>query len=141
MAATVLTPSQAAEQLGVKAVTLRRYALAYERVFGPLERDPQDNRLYDAEALERLLAARALVDERRAPSLEVALQSLSGAKALERREDLGAKIDALAEMVRQLHEDNLGLRQELGEIRKALPAPQEQPHPTEPPPRPWWKLW
>jgi DNA-binding transcriptional MerR regulator len=137
MADTVLTPSQAAEQLGVKAVTLRRYALAYERVFGPLSCDQQDNRLYDAEALERLLAARALVDERRAPSLEAALQSLSGAKALERREDLGEKIDALAGMVRQLHEDNLTLRQELGEIRKALPALEQ----LQPSSRPWWRLW
>jgi transposase-like protein len=83
MADTVLTPSQAADELGIKSSTLRKYALAYEKTFGPLPRGAQHNRLYPAMVLQRLSAARTLIEERRAANLEVALQSLNGDMTLE----------------------------------------------------------
>jgi uncharacterized coiled-coil DUF342 family protein len=90
--------------------------------------------------------------------LEVALQSLSGDGALERRNGVEEKLEALAEMVSQLHEDNVALRQELSEMKRALPAPQEDAEALkrrnaylegelkrrdeQPAPRqPWWKVW
>lgn len=56
---------------------LRRYATLYEQVHGELPRRPNtQSRLYPGEALERLAAARQLVETERAKSILEALQAL-----------------------------------------------------------------
>ena len=55
---TLLPPALAARALGVSPATLRRYAALWERLVGPLPRDPRGGRLWPKEALARLRAAR-----------------------------------------------------------------------------------
>jgi DNA-binding transcriptional MerR regulator len=66
-----------ADALGISTVMLRRYAYAYEQVYGKLPRDRREGRLYTEKDVERLRTARALVLRKRAPSLESALRNLS----------------------------------------------------------------
>ena len=69
-------PAMVANTLGISTVMLRRYARAYEEVYGKLPRDRRDGRLYTKENVERLRTARALVLRKRAPSMESALRHL-----------------------------------------------------------------
>jgi DNA-binding transcriptional MerR regulator len=67
----------AAERLGVSPSGLRRYASLYEQVHGELPRKVNTkNRLYPGEALERLAAAKQLVEAERYKSILEALEAL-----------------------------------------------------------------
>jgi DNA-binding transcriptional MerR regulator len=70
-------PAMVANTLGISTAMLRRYAHAYEQVYGKLPRDRREGRLYTEKDVERLRTARALVLRKRAPSLESALRKLS----------------------------------------------------------------
>lgn len=50
----VLTPSDAADRLGIKPAMLRRHAASYEATFGVLPRDGRGARQYPIEAIRRL---------------------------------------------------------------------------------------
>jgi DNA-binding transcriptional MerR regulator len=75
--AVLQRPAMVANTLGISTAMLRRYARAYEEVYGKLPRDRRDGRLYTKENVERLRTARALVLRKRAPSIESALRHLS----------------------------------------------------------------
>jgi DNA-binding transcriptional MerR regulator len=75
--AALQRPTMFANALGISTAMLRRYARAYEEVYGKLPRDRRDGRLYTKENVERLRTARALVLRKRAPSMESALRRLS----------------------------------------------------------------
>jgi DNA-binding transcriptional MerR regulator len=70
-------PAMVANTLGISTAMLRRYARAYEEVYGNLPRDRREGRLYTKKDVERLRTARAFVLRKRAPSLESALRNLS----------------------------------------------------------------
>lgn len=70
-------PAMVANTLGISTAMLRRYAHAYEQVYGKLPRDRREGRLYTEKDVERLRIARALVLRKQAPSLESALRNLS----------------------------------------------------------------
>ncbi len=77
----LLPPREAARRLGVAASTLRRLGPIYEAVYGALPwtgGDAGAGRLWPDRAVERLGAARALVSEGRAKSLDDALRALRG---------------------------------------------------------------
>jgi len=73
----LLFPALAAEALGVSPPTLRRYAQAWEKAFGPLPRAPGGGRLWPRPALARLKAARELAQREGLP-LEEALLRVEG---------------------------------------------------------------
>jgi hypothetical protein len=73
----LLFPALAAEALGVSPATLRRYAQAWEKAFGPLPRAPGGGRLWPRPALARLKAARELAQRDGLP-LEEALLRVEG---------------------------------------------------------------
>jgi DNA-binding transcriptional MerR regulator len=75
--AALQRPTMVANTLGISTVMLRRYARAYEEVYGKLPRDRRNGRLYTKENVQRLRTARALVLRKRAPSMETALRHLS----------------------------------------------------------------
>jgi DNA-binding transcriptional MerR regulator len=129
----LLFPSLAAEALGVSPPTLRRYAQAWEKAFGPLPRAPGGGRLWPRPALARLAAARELAQREGIP-LEEALLRVEGepppvatarpeeeAPALLRR--LVAKVEALEEEVR-------ALTRAIETLKKA-----------QAPKKPWWRVW
>jgi hypothetical protein len=66
---------EVAQRLGVTATGLRRLADIYGEVYGPLQRDEKFNnrRLWTLEAVERIAAARALVQSEQARSIKTAL--------------------------------------------------------------------
>jgi DNA-binding transcriptional MerR regulator len=109
----LLFPTNAAEALGVSPATLRRYAQAWEKTFGPLPRAPGGGRLWPRSALARLKAARDLAQREGLP-LEEALLRVEGEPPLvatprpEEEETpallrkLVAKVEALEEEVRAL---------------------------------------
>lgn len=122
----------AAERLGVSASGLRRYASLYEQVHGELPRKGGKDdgpRLYPGEALERLAAAKQLVDAERCKSI------LEGLEALERgvRPDLpaaevqvmvggmsGDAARALLEELRAVRAELVALREDNREMRAEL---------------------
>jgi len=73
----IIFPTTAAEVLGVSTATLRRYAQAWEKAFGPLPRAPGGGRLWPSTALARLAAARDLAQRENLP-LEEALRRVEG---------------------------------------------------------------
>jgi hypothetical protein len=70
----VYPPAEVQGRLGVSASGLRRLAGIYERAVGPLSRDER-GRVWPAEAIGALEAARAAVREQRAVSIEAALRA------------------------------------------------------------------
>ena len=115
---TLLPPALAARALGVSPATLRRYAALWERLVGPLPRDPRGGRLWPKEALARLRAARE-AHLREGLPLEEAL----------------ALLRALAERLERVEGELRALREENARLREALKA-------LEPPRRrPWWRFW
>ena len=134
----LLFPALAAEALGVSPATLRRYAQAWEKAFGPLPRAPGGGRLWPRPALARLKAARELAQREGLP-LEEALLRVEGEaplvatvrpeeEALALLRELVARMEALEGEVRALKEENARLREAL----RAL----------EPPKRwTWWRFW
>jgi DNA-binding transcriptional MerR regulator len=134
----LLPPTLAAEALGVSPATLRRYAKAWEKVFGPLPRAPGGGRLWPRPALARLKAARELAQREGLP-LEEALLRVEGEaplvatahpkeEALALLREVVARMEALEGEVRALKEENARLREAL----RALEPPKR---------RPWWRFW
>lgn len=72
----VYTPKQVSERLAIGTPMLRRYAASYERVFGELNRDSRDGRLYSETDVRRIEAARALVSDGPYASIDDALEHL-----------------------------------------------------------------
>jgi len=134
----LLFPALAAEALGVSLATLRRYAQAWEKAFGPLPRAPGGGRLWPRPALARLKAARELAQREGLP-LEEALLRVEGEaplvatarpeeEALALLREVVARMEALEGEVRALKEENARLREAL----RALEPPKR---------RPWWRFW
>jgi len=134
----LLFPALAAEALGVSPATLRRYAQAWEKAFGPLPRAPGGGRLWPRPALARLKVARELAQREGLP-LEEALLRVEGEaplvatarpeeEALALLRELVARMEALEGEVRALKEENARLREAL----RALEPPKR---------RPWWRFW
>jgi len=126
----LLFPALAAEALGVSPATLRRYAQAWEKAFGPLPRAPGGGRLWPRPALARLKAARELAQREGIP-LEEALLRVEGEAPLvapARPEEEALAL--LREMLARLE----ALEGEVRAFREALKA-------LEPPKRrPWWRF-
>ena len=134
---TLLPPALAARALGVSPATLRRYAALWERLVGPLPRDPRGGRLWPKEALARLRAARE-AHLREGLPLEEALARVQGdfpALALPSEGEALALLRALAEPLARVEGELRALREENARLREALKA-------LEPPRRrPWWRFW
>ena len=134
---TLLPPALAARALGVAPATLRRYAALWERLVGPLPRDPRGGRLWPKEALARLRAARE-AHLREGLPLEEALARVQGdfpALALPSEGEALALLRALAERLERVEGELRALREENARLREALKA-------LEPPRRrPWWRFW
>ena len=134
---TLLPPALAARSLGVSPATLRRYAALWERLVGPLPRDPRGGRLWPKEALARLRAARE-AHLREGLPLEEALARVQGdfpALALPSEGEALALLRALAERLERVEGELRALREENARLREALKA-------LEPPRRrPWWRFW
>ena len=134
---TILPPALAARALGVSPATLRRYAALWERLVGPLPRDPRGGRLWPKEALARLRAARE-AHLREGLPLEEALARVQGdfpALALPSEWEALALLRALAERLERVEGELRALREENARLREALKA-------LEPPRRrPWWRFW
>jgi len=129
--------SFSARALGVSPATLRRYAALWERLVGPLPRDPRGGRLWPKEALARLRAARE-AHLREGLPLEEALARVQGdfpALALPSEGEALALLRALAERLERVEGELRALREENARLREALKA-------LEPPRRrPWWRFW
>ncbi len=134
----VMAPKEAARRLGVAPSTLRRLAPTYEAVHGPLLWEGDEaggGRLWPGEAVERVQAARALVAEGRAKSLESALRALAGGapppsgvlarpdQALELVEALRDELEAVRRGLAELPE----LRAEVAALRSELAAAKALP--------------
>ena len=134
---TLLPPALAARALGVSPATLRRYAALWERLVGPMPRDPRGGRLWPKEALARLRAARE-AHLREGLPLEEALARVQGdfpALALPSEGEALALLRALAERLERVEGELRALREENARLREALKA-------LEPPRRrPWWRFW
>ncbi|MEF2280369.1 hypothetical protein V3W47_18910 [Deinococcus sp. YIM 134068] len=77
-----LTPAQVGERLEVSPAGLRRLAVTYEEVHGPLPRPPgSPSRLWPLPAVEAVEMARVMVAEGEAPSIRRALELLKGEEA------------------------------------------------------------
>jgi len=123
-------PTTAAEVLGVSTATLRRYAYAWEAVFGPLPRAPGGGRLWPSTALARLKAARELAQRNGIP-LEEALLRVEGEPppvATPRPEE--KETPALRRLVAKVE----ALEEEIQELKRAIET-------LEKGRKPWWKLW
>lgn len=107
-----LSPGAAASVLGVSPQTLRRYALFYEAVHGPLPHRG-GHRAYTQEALERLRAAQALVNNGQAAGMQAALELLKDGPP---PVVVAPKPVVDAELVGEV----AGLRSELGEVRAGV---------------------
>lgn len=134
----VMPPKEAARRLGVAASTLRRLAPTYEAVHGPLPWEGDEaggGRLWPAEVVERVGAARALVAEGRAKSLESALRALAGGApppsgVLSRPDEAGELVEALRgelEAVRRGLAELPELRAEVAALRSELAASRALP--------------
>jgi hypothetical protein len=123
----MLEAGAAAEQVGVSASGLRRLAPLYEAVHGELPRKPKSlNRLWPLLAVERLQAARRLVEAERYRTISDALTAL--ARGLE-PDDLelappaaSVSPDATQQALEVLTAEVRELRRELAEIRALPPA-------------------
>ena len=121
--------------LGVSAPSVRRIALAYEGVFGPLPRDERGHRHWPQNALHRTQAAHQALGSGSVASLEAALRLIDEGDDLPVPVDLpaaAAEPDVLAEVLQELrrlrevveaqHLELGALRQEVIGLRQ-LPAP------------------
>ncbi len=116
-----LSPAQVAERLGISAAQLRKYAPIYEELFGPLPRDARGRRVYPQEAVARLEAARARIQEGRAESIRAALAQLEEAltpagtadSILEELRRIRAVLEAYRERLERLERESREVREAL----------------------------
>ncbi len=122
---------EVAKRLGITPAGLRRLADIYGEVYEPLQRDTHYNnrRLWTLEAVERLEAARALVQADRARSIKAALLLLqSGSEPLQEALALPSKEVSKDPLLLEVLEHVRRLEVCLEDMQKqlqALPAPQE----------------
>ncbi|UCH24544.1 MAG: hypothetical protein JSV66_11365 [Trueperaceae bacterium] len=114
----LFSPRAVQERLEVNDSTLRRYARAYETVWGSLPKDYRRSRLYPAEAVTRLERAKGLVDSGKVHSFRQALESLKSGhppsgEPVERLEN-----PRISDALRVIHEEILALRAEVAEVRR-----------------------
>jgi hypothetical protein len=128
-AGTFRSPRETAELLSVSPSGLRRLAEIYSSVCGELPRDPKTrSRLWPEQAVGELLAARRLVQANRAASIREALEAIrrGDAESAEldgsrpQSESLVARVDGLAEEVRELRRELATVGGLLEEIRGAV---------------------
>jgi DNA-binding transcriptional MerR regulator len=115
-----LLPADAAEQLELSPSTLRRYAAAYEDVHEALPRDRQGRRLWTPEALDRLSAAKELLESGAVNSIKAGLERAQHPTDLPERVQLG-RDELLAALVAEVQ----ALREEVGELRQKQLEPSE----------------
>lgn len=126
-------PREAARLLEVSGSGLRRLAEIYAEVHGELPRDDSTKgerkaRLWPAEALERLQAARALVQANRYPSIKEALEALEHGEvapeasppAVPPADELRRRVEALAELPGRLGELETRQSEALDLLRELL---------------------
>lgn len=133
---TLLPPALAARALGVSPATLRRYAALWERLVGPLPRDPRGDgsgprRPWPASGRPgRPTCGKASPGGGPGPGPG----RLPGPRPPLRGEAL-ALLRALAERLERVEGELRALREENARLREALKA-------LEPPRRrPWWRFW
>lgn len=139
--ADYLSPGTVQQRLQVSSAGLRRLAVVYEQVHGPLPRDQRSGRVYSAEAVERLERARELVKNGRSPSVEAALRGVELAEGVEGGrgwqrppdESLAALVDEvrlLREAVEAQTRRMASLEEENRQLRERMPE-LEQPERSE----------
>lgn len=118
-----LEAGRVAKQLGVSSSGMRRLAVIYEEVHGDLPRKgPKDTdaRLFPPNAVERLAAARQMVEAERFGSIKEALEALeAGVRpdiTIADTLDTAAR-DLSGEALGLLLEELRGMRSELAELR------------------------
>jgi DNA-binding transcriptional MerR regulator len=135
---TLLEAGTAAERLGVSASGLRRLAIIYETVFDELPRKPRsNNRLFPEEAVERLQAARALLQVEKYRTINEALEAIKYGLVAEDEieasqaikepapqalELLITEIQGLREDLKRTREDNAALQNQLLATARQLPS-------------------
>jgi hypothetical protein len=130
-----ITPGLAADKLSASPSGLRRLAKIYEEVHGELPRDGTGGRFWTDEAIERLEAAKALVESSRYRSIKAALEALqegveAPSEALAKDEPQPDMMRLLLDELRALRMSNETLHQELAgmnERMRALEAPTANP--------------
>jgi hypothetical protein len=133
-AEVVLTPGEAARQLGVSPSGLRRLAVIYGEMYGDLQKDAGGtSRIWTQEAVTRLQRARALMAAGQARSVRDALVAVEGG-ASPRVEvavsggDVAAALGVVATQLEAVLESNRRLEGEVAALRseveglRALPA-------------------
>ncbi len=102
-----LLPADAAAHLELSSSTLRRYAAAYEDVHAPLPRDRQGRRLWTLGALDRLSAARKVLESGSVQSIRAALEYLNHPSDLPERvtPDRDDLLIAMMEEIRFLRQE------------------------------------
>lgn len=155
---------EVAKRLGITPAGLRRLADIYGEVYGPLQRDSHYNnrRLWTLEAVERLEAARALVQADRARSIKAALLLLQNGsrpsqealavpskeaskdplllELLEHVQRLEVRLEDMQKQLQALpapHDDVEALKRRNAYLEGELRRRDEQPAPR----RAWWKVW
>ncbi|UCH27886.1 MAG: MerR family transcriptional regulator [Trueperaceae bacterium] len=112
-----LPPPAAAAQLGVSEGTLRRWARIYAEVFEEIPEGDTGGRLYPGEVLERLAAAKVMLNQKRFPSYRAALERLrdelghGGKQELEPDlADLVSEVQTLKDEVAELRANQVDLK-------------------------------
>lgn len=108
-------------KLGIQERRLRRFATAYEAVYGPLPRDSREHREFTPEAVERIAAALPVLIERPALGMEEVLRRQAGGMASVSA-PRAAPAAELLEVLSELRADVTALRLELAELRRELAA-------------------
>jgi DNA-binding transcriptional MerR regulator len=138
---TLLEAGTAAERLGVSASGLRRLAIIYETVYEELPRKPRsNNRLFPEEAVERLQAARALLQVEKYRTINEALEAIKYGLVAEDEieasqaikepapqalELLITEIQGLREDLKRAREDNVALQNQLLATARQLPSAED----------------
>ncbi len=165
----LLPPRAVCERVGVSASGLRRLATLWEGLYGPLPRDPSDSRLWPSEAVDRLVAARQLVSQGRARSIQDALQAAEHSdtppsegltpRATLQGEALGALVEEMRVMRAEIAELKEGVQRQLQAPREDVAKLEAEnadlkqrnaalfgelerrPTETATSQRPWWRFW
>jgi DNA-binding transcriptional MerR regulator len=132
---TLFEAGMAAEQLGVSASGLRRLAIIYETVYEELPRKPRsNNRLFPEEAVERLQAARGLLQAERYRTINEALEAIKYGLVAENeieasqaiREPVPQALEVLVGEIQGLREDLKRAREDYAVLQSQLQATAKQ---------------